>query len=205
MRRLLPAPALVLALALAAGCASAPTGSPLSLPDASGALAWGDGAYGVVLVPDANHDAASWDDEASTFAENGMSVVAIAAPDEAAAVSALRYLLEGRGPERAALIGAGAGADVAMSVATDQPALVDQLIVLSATGDVAGLGELPKLFVASSGEAAATDATRMAGEAAGLWNELYLAEGSATGQAILEGEGREGTIAAILRRLDERR
>jgi len=205
MRRLLPALGPMLALALVAGCAASPSGSPLSLPDASGALAWGDGAYGVVLVPDADRDAASWDAEARAFADDGMSVVAISGPDEDAAISALRYLLDERGLERAALVGAGAGAAVAIAVAADQPALVDQLIVLSATGDVSGLGELPKLFVASSGEAAATDATRMAGEAAGLWNELYLAEGSASGQAILEGEGREGTMAAILRRLDERR
>jgi pimeloyl-ACP methyl ester carboxylesterase len=205
MRILFPALGPMLALILIAGCAASPSGTPLSLPDAAGALTWGDGAYGVVLVPDAGHDAGSWDTEARDFADDGMTVVAIATPSEAAAVAALRYLLDDRGLERAALVGAGAGATVAMAVAIDQPELVDQLIVLSATGDVSRLGELPKLFVASSGEAAATDAARMAGEATGLWNELYLAEGSATGQAILEGEGREGTMAAILRRLDERR
>lgn len=203
MRRLLPAVAL--AVMLLAGCSATPAGSQLSLPEANGALAWGDGPYGLVLVPDDGNDAASWDAEARTFADDGMSVVAVATPDAAATVAALRYLLEERGLERAALLGAGAGAGVALAVAADQPQLVDQLIVLSATGDVSRLGELPKLFVASSGEAAAADALRMTNESTGQWNEAYLAEGSASGQAILDGEGGAGAMEAILRRLDERR
>lgn len=192
---------LLAALLVVAGCGGAPVGSPL----ADGALRWGDGPYGLVLVPDAGRDAASWADAAGTFADDGMTVVAVAAPRADAVTAALRQLHDGSGLARVALLGAGTGADVAIAVTTAQPELVDQLIVLSATSDISGLGELPKLFVASSGEAAAADATRMANEAAGQWNELYLAEGDASGQAILEGDGREGTMAAILRRLDERR
>lgn len=192
---------LLAALLLLAACGGAPAGSPL----ADDALRWGDGPYGLVLVPDASHDAASWADEAAAFADDGMTVIAVASPNGAAVLTALRSLREDGGLERVALLGAGEGADVAIGVTAEQPALVDQLIVLSATADVSRLGELPKLFVASTGEAAAADATRMANEAAGQWNELYLAEGSDSGQAILSGDGREGTMAAILRRLDERR
>lgn len=192
---------LLAALLLLAACGTGPAGSPM----ANGALRWGDGPYGLVLVPDAGHDAASWADEAAAFADDGMTVIAVASPDGAVVLTALRSLREDSGLERVALLGAGEGADVAIGVTAEQPALVDQLIVLSATGDVSRLGELPKLFVASTGEVAAADATRMANEAAGQWNELYLAEGSDSGQAILSGDGREGTMAAILRRLDERR
>jgi hypothetical protein len=193
---------LLATLLLLAGCgAPASAGSPVS----DGTLRWGDGPYGLVLVPDAGHDAASWSAEASAFADDGMTVAAVGSSDPTAIEAALRYLLHTRGLDRAALLGAGAGADAAIAVSAAHPELVDQLIVLSATGDVSRLGDLPKLFVASSGEAAAADATRMANEAVGAWNELYLAEGDATGQAILEGEGRAGTMAAILRRLNERR
>jgi pimeloyl-ACP methyl ester carboxylesterase len=193
---------LLATLLLLAGCgATAPAGSPVS----DGGLRWGDGPYGLVLVPDAGRDAASWSAEASTLADDGMTVVAVDSSDATAIEAALRYLLETRGLDRAALLGAGAGADSAIAVAAERPELVDQLIVLSASGDVSALGDMPKLFVASSGEQAAADATRMANQASGQWNELYLAEGDASGQAILAGDGRAGTMDAILRRLDERR
>jgi len=195
---------LVLTLVLVAGCGG-PTGTALALPDGAQARAWGSGPYGLVLVPDAGHDAASWNDVAKQLAQDGMTVVAVDSADADVVVAALHFLLDERGLERAALLGAGTGADTALAVVGGEPGLVDQLIVLSANGDVSQLGELPKLFIASSGEAAAADATRMANDSAGAWNELYLAEGNASGQAILEGDGREGTLAAIMRRLDERR
>ncbi len=191
--------------ALIAGCGGASAGSPLAIAGGGDALTWGDGPYGVVLVGDRDREPASWEEVARTFAGDGMTVLAVGQADTSRIEAALRYLLEERGLERAALLGAGAGANAAIEVSADRPGLVDQLIVLSATADVSRLGDLPKLFVASSGEAASADATRMANQAAGAWNELYLAEGDATGQAILEGDGRAGTMEAILRRLDERR
>ena len=194
----------VMLVALMAAC-GAPTGTGVSLSDGSGARTWGNGQYGLVLVPDAGRDATSWDSIAPIFAANGMTVLAVDSANPTAVVAALRYLEQELGIDRSALLGAGAGAGAALTVAADQRGLVDQLIVLSASGDVRGLGEMPKLFVASTGESAAAEAQRMANEAAGAWNELYLAEGSASGQAILEGDGRDGAMAAILRRLDERR
>jgi hypothetical protein len=103
------------------------------------------------------------------------------------------------------VLGAGAGAEPAMAVGREQPELVDQLIVVSARGSAEGLGVFPKLFVASEREAAAADATRMAAEAPGDWNALYLAPGGVSGQAILEGDAAAATLEAILRRLEERR
>lgn len=195
----------VLALAAVLSACGLPTGTGLSLSDGSGARLWGTGSYGLVLVPDTGRDATSWDSVAPDFASDGMTVLAIDSDNPVAVVAALRYLRQDRRLERVALLGAGSGADAAIEVAGDQRGLVDQLIVLSASADVTGLGEMPKLFVASTGEPAAADAQRMATEAAGAWNELYLAEGSDSGQEILEGDGRDGTMAAILRRLDERR
>ena len=57
--------------------------------------------------------------------------------------------------------------------------LVDQLVVIIAEGDATTLGVFPKLFVASEGEPAVGDAERMADEAQGDWNALYLAPGAA--------------------------
>ncbi|MGH2455214.1 MAG: alpha/beta fold hydrolase [Candidatus Limnocylindria bacterium] len=195
MRRLLPC-ALLLALA---GCAGG-----LTLADGSGARLWGDGPYGLVLVHDRGRDAASWDQAARAFADEGMTVLAVEDATGDAVVAAISHLQDG-GLERVALLGAGEGATVAMDVGRERPELVDQLIALSAAGDAAGLGAFPKLFVASAGEAAASDAERLAAEAPGDWNALYLAPGTASGQEILLGEGGPATLDAILRRLDERR
>jgi pimeloyl-ACP methyl ester carboxylesterase len=206
MRRLsaLAMPA-VLAVASLGGCA-APSGSPTELPDGSDALRWGDGPYGLVLVHDQGADAGSWSTQAAAFAGKGMTVVAIESATPESAAAALSELLEGQGLDRAALLGAGEGAGTAMEAALAEPGLVDQLIVISAVGDVAGLGVFPKLFVASEGEPAAADAERMAGEAQGDWNALYLAPGDASGQALLSDEaGGEPTMEAIIARLEERR
>jgi hypothetical protein len=45
----------------------------------------------------------------------------------------------------------------------------------------------------------------MATEARGDWNALFLAPGSDSGQAILEGAAGEATMEAVIRRLEERR
>ena len=197
-------PTLVTAVVLG-GC-GAPSGTPIDLPDGSAALRWGDGPYGLVLVHDQGLDAASWATQATTFADKGMTVVAVEPATPGAAVSALRSLLEDDGLNRVALLGAGDGARVAMQAALDQIDLVDQLVVISASGDAAALDVFPKLFVASEGEPAAGDAERMADESRGDWNALFLAPGDASGQALLSDEtGGEPTMEAIVARLEERR
>ena len=203
-RAALAVPTLV-ALVVLGGC-GAPSGSPVDLPDGSTARRWGDGPYGLVLVHDQGLDAASWATQAATFAEQGMTVLAVESATPEAAVAALRSLLEDAGLDRVALLGAGDGAAVALQAALDEPALVDQLVVISASGDAAALDVFPKLFVASEGEPAAGDAERMADESRGDWNALFLAPGEASGQALLSDEtGGEPAMEAIVARLEERR
>ena len=187
------------------GC-GAPAGTPLDLPDGSAARRWGDGPYGLVLVHDQGLDAASWVTQATTFADKGMTVVAVESATPGSAVSALRSLLEDGGLDRVALLGAGDGAAVALQAALDEPGLVDQLVVISASGDATALDVFPKLFVASEGEPAAGDSERMANESRGDWNALFLAPGEASGQALLSDEtGGEPAMEAIVARLEERR
>ena len=188
-----------------AGC-TAPSGSPVDLPDGSAARRWGDGPYGLVLVHEAGRDAASWEAQATAFADKGMTVLAVESATPDSVVAALRTLLDDAGLDRVALLGAGDGSTVAMEAALDEPDLVDQLVVISAGGDAAALGVFPKLFVASEEEPAVADAERMADEARGDWNALYLAPGSATGQALLSDDvGGEPTMEAIIARFEERR
>ena len=197
-------PALVAVVALA-GC-GAPAGSPVDLPDGSAARRWGDGPYGLVLVHEAGMDSASWGPQATAFAAKGMTVLAVESATPDSVVAALRTLLDDSGLERAALLGAGDGSTVAMEAALYEPVLVDQLVVISAVGVAPALDVFPKLFVASEEEPAATAAERMANEAEGDWNALYLAPGSASGQALLSDDvGGEPTMEAILSRLEERR
>ncbi len=53
------------------------------------------------------------------------------------------------------------------AAAEKNPGVPDQLILLSGSGDVSGLGPYPKLFVASEGEGLAKEVREMAEEAAG--------------------------------------
>ena len=206
MRRLAGMAVASLVAVVALGACGGPSGSPLDMPDGSAARTWGDGTYGLVLVHDDGLDAASCDPQAAAFADQGMTVLAVESATPSSVVDALLLLLAGVGLERVALLGAGDGAGVAMEAALAEPELVDQLVVISASGDAAALGVFPKLFLASEGEAAAGDAERMADEAQGDWNALYLAPGAASGQALLSDEtGGAETMEAILARLEERR
>lgn len=210
-RRALLAPLLL----VLAGCTLATDGSPtpmtsaggepVTLDDGTAALVWGDGPYGLVLVHGAIYDAASWDPQARVFAQHGMTVVAVERLDAGTARAAIRELTDGRGLERVALLGASAGTGPVLAIGRDDPELVDQLIVLSGSGDVSSLGDFPKLFAASEGEAVAAEAERMAVEAPGSWNVLYLAPGSAHAQAIFGSEGGAALLDALVARLDERR
>lgn len=193
----------VLLLAVLAACA-APAGSPFPLDGDPAARRWGDGPYGLLLLPDGADGPATWDAQARRFAEEGMTVVALSAADAALAAGAINAMHDD-GIQRVAVLAAGAGAAAGLELGSQTPELVDQLILLSASGDASGLGVFPKLFVASEGEVAAADAERMVEEAPGDWNAIYLAEGDASGRGILTGDGAEEAMEAIIQRLDERR
>jgi pimeloyl-ACP methyl ester carboxylesterase len=194
----------ILAASAALVACGAPSGSATTLADGTAVRTWGDGDYGLVLVHDTDRGAADWATEAEAFAANGMTVMAVESAEPDAVLAALREL-SGR-VDRVALLGAGAGAGVALDASRREPDLVDQLIVISAEGSAADLGDFPKLFVASEDEPASADAERMAGEAPGDWNALFLAPGSSSGQALLsDGEAGASTMDAIILRLEERR
>jgi pimeloyl-ACP methyl ester carboxylesterase len=193
----------LLAVVLAAGCA-APAGSPYALDGDAEARRWGDGSYGLVLLPDGEEGAAAWDAPARAFAEEGMTVVALNAADAAVAAQVIEAL-RADGIERVAVLAAGAGATAALELGSGSPDLVDQLILLSGSGDVAGLGVFPKLFLASEGEPAAADAERMVDQAPGDWNAIYLAPGNATGRDLLSDDGSGEAMEAVIGRLEERR
>jgi hypothetical protein len=197
--------ALLLAIALAA-CGTPPSGgTPWPFAEDQGARRWGDGPYGLVLVSDAGREAASWEGLATTFAGEGMTVVALSTGSTASRLMGAILALQDIGIERVAVLAAGSGTVPAMELGATHPELVDQLLLLSAAGGVGELGVFPKLFVASEDGEAATVAERMADEAPGDWNALYLAPGDEEGQAILEGEGADETLEAIVARLEERR
>ncbi len=167
------------------------------------AIIWGEGDRGAVLAHGAAYDAASWESQGQTLGENG--VVALAVEDTAPRNlrSAIDYLKEERGVESVSLIGASAGTRPVLQVAEESPEEVSQIMILSGTGDVSGLGEYPKLFVASEGEGIAGQARRMADEAPGDRNEALILSGDAHAQAIFQtGEG-ERLMQAILERFEE--
>jgi hypothetical protein len=198
--------AIALLVVVLAGCgAPQDGGTPWPFAEDREARRWGDGPYGLVLVTDAGRDAASWDRLAASFADEGMTVVALDAGSTAGRIQGAIQALQDIGIPRVAVLAAGSGTVPAMELGATWPQLVDQLILLSAEGDVDRLGQFPKLFVASEDDDAADEAVRMAEEAPGDWNALYLAAGDASGQAILEGSGAGGAIAAILVYLEERR
>jgi pimeloyl-ACP methyl ester carboxylesterase len=194
---------LLLALvAMVGGCAAGPPdGSPYPLSDGSAARRWGDGPYGVVLIPATGADAGAWDAAARALAGEGRTAVAIPEPDAGLAEAAIRQLQAG-GIERVAVIATGAGSDAAFELGTSRPELVDQLITLSARGDVSRLGVFPKLFVGSEVDGEADEAERMAAEAPGDWNVVYMAAGEATGLAILDDRA---ALEVVVQRLEERR
>lgn len=167
------------------------------------ALVWGKGDRGVVLAHGAAYDAASWEDQSRRIAENGVVALAVEDTSARSVAEAARYLKEERGVRDVTLIGASAGTSGVLGAAEKTPGLADQVILLSGIGDVSGLGEYPKLFVASEGEGLAGEVRRMAEEAPGDRNEVLILPGDAHAQAIFETNQGERLMQAILDLLKE--
>jgi pimeloyl-ACP methyl ester carboxylesterase len=167
------------------------------------AIVWGEGDKGAVLSHGAAYDAASWEDQGQELAENGVVALAVEDTSPENLRSAADYLENEYGVESVAFIGASAGAGSVLKAAEEYPEEVDQMILLSGRGDVSGLGEYPKLFVASEREGIAEDVRRMAAEAPGDENEALILSGDAHAQAIFQTEEGERLMQVILERLEE--
>lgn len=177
----------------------ATTGTELTIAGAE-ALTWGDGGYGVVLAHGASYDAASWEAQATVIAEQETTVIAVEdiSPD---GIRAAVEQLQADGIDDVALVGGSAGADAILQLASAEPGLPDQLILLSPNSPVEGLGEEPKLFVASQEEGVAEVSTQLAESAAGRDNEVKLLPGSAHAQGIFKTDQGEAVLDLILQRL----
>ena len=205
-------PVLAVTILLSSGCGSSgdsgeepesdTSGERISVGETEG-IVWGEGDRGAVLAHGAAYDAASWETQGQTLAENGVTALAVEDTSPANLRSAVDYLKEEYGVESVALIGASAGARTALQAAEQYPEEVGQIILLSGTGDVSGLGGYPKLFVASEGEGIAEEARRMAEEAPGEQNETLILSGDAHAQAIFRTEEGERLMQTILERLEE--
>ena len=167
------------------------------------AIVWGKGDKGAVLSHGAAYDAASWEEQGQELAENGVVALAVEDTSPENLRSAVDYLENEYGVESVAFIGASAGAGSVLRTAEEYPEEVDQMILLSGKGDVSGLGEHPKLFVASEGEGIAEEVRRMADEAPGDENEALILSGDAYTQAIFQTEERERLMQVILERFEE--
>jgi pimeloyl-ACP methyl ester carboxylesterase len=169
----------------------------------SWAIVWGEGDRGVVLAHGAAYDAASWEAQGQTLGENGVVALAVEDVSPGSLRFAVDYLKEEYDVESVALIGASAGAGPVLEVAEEDPEEVGQIMLLSGIGDVSGLGEYPKLFVASEGEEISERTRRMAEEAPGDRNEALILPGSAHAQAIFQTEEGGRVMQTIQERLEE--
>ncbi|WP_370287698.1 hypothetical protein [Nocardioides sp.] len=193
-------PGSVAASASSSGSAGSATTMQRITIDGSPALRWGDGAYGVVLAHGASYDAISWRRQARAIAAAGNTVVAVEDISPDAIAAAVRFLQDDGHP-RVALVGASAGADATLALARAQPDLPDQLILLSPTVPVDGLGSEPKLFIASRDERVGGVSPELARTAPGSQNRAIVLPGKAHAQAIFRGPRGAEVLQTIIDRL----
>ncbi len=176
------------------------SGSTITI-NGNDALTWGDGDYGVVLAHGAAFDAASWEEQATAIADQAATVIAVEDISPEAIGDAVTQLQDD-GIGDVALVGGSAGADAILDLASQQPDLPDQLVLLSPNGTVEGLGEEPKLFIASEDEPVADVSTDLAESAPGDENEATILPGSAHAQNIFDTDQAQPAMDALLERLD---
>jgi len=206
MRRLLPLLLLPLALAPAAcggGASSSGEGTSGQAAEAGEAgevLTWGDGEYGVVLAHGAAFDAASWEDQATAIADAGASVVAVEDTSTEALAAAVGDLQDG-GAERVALMGGSAGADSILDLASEQPDLADQLILLSPNSVVEGLGSQSALLVSSEDEPGADVPGDLVEANPDLDADVLSVPGDAHAQNVFDTDQGQVVLDAVLERI----
>jgi pimeloyl-ACP methyl ester carboxylesterase len=167
-------------------------------------LLWGKGSYGVILSHGAIYDAASWTPLAIDIAKNGIITLALEEVEPDDILAAHSFLREKYGVKATGLIGASAGGSTALSAMVRSPLQWDQLILLSSTGDVGGIGMEPKLFVASEGEGLAGKVRQMAKDSPGSQNDVLIVKGSAHAQAIFRSSEGPRLTRVIMERLVNR-
>lgn len=136
----------------------------------------GEGDHGVVLAHGAAFDAASWEKRAVAIADQGAGVIAIENIDPDAIRAAVEQL-QGEGVADVAYVGASAGADAVLDLASREPGPADQLIRLAPNAIVEGLGEEPKDVVDSVDEAVAQVSTDLPESSAGEENLVVILTG----------------------------
>ncbi|CAN5499034.1 hypothetical protein BH24ACT4_BH24ACT4_24580 [soil metagenome] len=176
------------------------TGERIDL-GATEALTWGDGPQGVVLAHGSAFDAASWEVQATAIADQGAAVVSVEETSTEGIEAAVDHLRDQEGVEQVILMGGSSGADAILDLASTQPDLPDGLILLSPNSTVEGLGEEPKLFVASEEEGVADVSTELAASAPGDDNEALILPGSDHAQNIFDGDQADALTEAILAQL----
>lgn len=187
----------------AAGSSEAGSAGSSGTESQDGTVRWGDGSYGVVLAHGAAFDASSWEEQATEIADVGASVIAVEDISPNSIKDAVETLKD-EGHQRVALVGGSAGSDAILQLSTDQPDLADQLILLSPNGTVEGLGEQPKLFIASEDEPGAHVSTELAASAPGEDNKAVLLPGSAHAQNIFDTDQGPKVLGLILDRIEMR-
>ena len=200
---------------LAPGCSSGPTdadagATALTLADGSSALQWGDGEYGVVLVPGEGESPEDWASLAAEIAANRMTIVAVdAVAVTPARLAAAADWLTDREIERVAYVGSGTWGAGHLATYAAEGAALDQIVLISGSLDqdeLLALGAPPKLFVAAEEDAVGVAAaTQMVELAAGTWNAILLVPGVERGALILDGKGEGELIDGVVARLEERR
>ena len=177
-----------------------PTGERITIGDDE-ALVWGDGDRGVVLSHGSAFDAASWEAQAVPIADLGYSVVAVENTSGDALAAAVDHLRDDVGVDEVVLIGGSSGADSILGLVADRPDVSDGIVLLSPNRVVDGLGDQPKLFIASEDESVADVSTELASSAEGDDNEVVLLPGAAHAQNIFDSEQADAALDAILDRL----
>lgn len=163
-------------------------------------LVWGEGETGVVLAHGAAFDAASWQAQATVLAEAGLTVLAVEDISPEGIEAGIEELNE-RGVDDVALAGGSAGADSILDLASRRPGLASQLVLLSPNATVEGLGEEPKLFIASRDESVAGVSTELASSAPGDDNQVELVPGSAHAQHLFDTDQGDRVLALMVERL----